>query len=94
MEWVSNTSCELVRAQYNRLYFNILIGLRALIMEAHAMDPERYPYIDLRRIKDSYEEMQMKYSESNLDDLLIEYRRLVLEKYILQLIAGLFFICV
>ena len=54
-------------------------------MEAHAMEPERYPYIDLRRIKDSYEEMQAKYAESNLEDLLIDYRRLVLEKYTILL---------
>ena len=56
-------------------------GLRSLVYEAHARSGDQYPYLDLRRVKDSIEGMQAKYVESNLEELLVEYRRIVLSQY-------------
>jgi serine/threonine-protein kinase ATR len=56
-------------------------GLRSLVVETHSRCLSEYPYLDLRKIKDVIEEMQLKFVESNLEELLSEYRRLVLHDY-------------
>lgn len=57
------------------------VGLRSLIVESHSRCLNEYPYLDLRRVKDTIEDMQTKFIESNLDELLSEFRRLILSNY-------------
>lgn len=57
------------------------MGLRSLVAEAHSGNLDEYPYLDLRKIKDIMENMQSKYIECNLEELLSEYKRLILNNY-------------
>jgi serine/threonine-protein kinase ATR len=56
-------------------------GLRTLVVESHSRCLDQYPYLDLRKVKDVVEEIQGKYVESNLEELLAEYKRNILDNY-------------
>lgn len=56
-------------------------GLRTLIIEAHSSCLDQYPYLDVRKIKDMVEDIQVKFAESNIEELLSEYKRIVLSSY-------------
>lgn len=57
------------------------VGLRSLVMESHSRSLEEYPYIQLGKAKEIIEAIQAKSVESNLEELLAQYKLHILESY-------------